>query len=112
MEETWQSLRDSIYQIDESLVGHSVDIFQTFEGGCTFVSSEFVTKLSEALSSDHPGASHVKFRFLCLIVRQIGFHFAKVHQGLAGSPQQQGFLTFGISLFGGMLKHSVIDANS
>ena len=53
-----------------------------------------------------------KFRLLTHLIRQLGYHFARVNDGLAGSPMFQEFTTFGAKFFGGILKHQVITEDS
>lgn len=52
----------------------------------------------------------VKFRFLTIVARQLGYHFAKVFtDGLAGDPEHHPFFVFGAKLFGGAFNYIVID---
>ncbi len=73
LNEAWYSLKESIFVLDESILGSTIDILQTTEGGFTYISTEFANKLA-APKTD----ILVKFRFLTLLVRQLGFHFAKI----------------------------------
>ena len=51
------------------------------------------------------------FRFLVLLSRQLGFHFATA-QKMAGEPMNQHFLTFGASMFGGVFNLDNVSRDS
>lgn len=107
LNEAWQSCKESVYVADENILGCTIDIFMTTEGGFTFITPDFAHKLA-ATKLD----TSVKFRFLTLLVRQLGFHFAKIQNGLAGSPQHQNYISFGAIFYGGAFKYEVIESDS
>jgi hypothetical protein len=64
----FESLLESTYITPSTHLGSTIDLFQTHPDGCTYLSPSF----HKSLHSDY-----TKFRFLVLLIRQLGYHFAK-----------------------------------
>ena len=105
IKQAFTSLINHVYVLDKSVTGGSIELVQSAEFGLTFVSSEFAGQLlrRDTLS---------EFVFVTKLTRQLGFHFAKVTQGLGGDPSHQDYQSFGAHFFGGVLKYAVITAES
>lgn len=69
---SWESLKDSIYILDETVMTNQIDLIQTMHGGITFISPELAQKVSSAIQAGDKADKFQKlvlFRFLISLAR-------------------------------------------
>lgn len=80
----WLSVQDSVYQLDEALIGPSIDILSSNDG-CVYLAPSTVEQLADPT---------LQFKLLVALTEQLGYHFAKVCT-MAGDCRNQEASQFG-----------------